>query len=208
MYSPVTNWYYSTFKAPKRYHHLFDEITKIKATRILEVGTWNGNRAVQMIAVAQKNSSKPVTYVGFDLFESLTDALYHLEISKRPPSKAEVQNTLAASNADVTLIQGNTLTTLPEFAHSAEKFDFIFIDGGHDVATIQSDWDSVAKLMHQHTVVIFDDYWRSVPDKAAKPVVDKIDQSKYVVEILPEVDVFNNPDFGQLKISFAKVTLR
>jgi len=200
------NWHYKKFKALKRYHHLFDEIEQIGATTILEVGTWNGNRAMEMIKKAQDVTDKPVTYIGFDLFEQLSDELYEHEISKRPPTKKEVENKLATTDANVTLIQGNTLETLPAFALNAEKVDFVFIDGGHHVETVLSDWNSVEKLLHKKSVVIFDDYWRNIPDQSAKPVVDNIDRQEYNVEVLPEVDVFDNEDFGLLEISFAKVT--
>lgn len=208
MYVPIANWYHKAFKAPRRYHHLFDEIRRIKAKSILEVGTWNGNRAVQMISAAQTCHQDKIKYVGFDLFEELSNDLYQLEISKRPPTKAEVLDKLAMYNADVLLIQGNTLETLPAFVRSSETFDFIFIDGGHHVETIRSDWQSVSKLMHHGSVVIFDDYWRNDAHQSAKPIVDAIDTNTYRVEILPEVDTFNNSDFGRLEISFAKVTLK
>ncbi len=120
----------------------------------------------------------------------------------------EVQEKLNLTGATINLIKGNTFQTLPAFVESQQKVDFIFIDGGHNSGTIQSDWDAVSKLMHDKTVVIFDDYWRNRSDTSAKPVVDAIDKSKYVVEILPEIDKFDNPDFGKLEISFAKVTCK
>lgn len=208
IYVPIVNWHYKKFKAPRRYHHLFDEIERIKATSIVEIGTWNGNRALEMIKKAQVVSGKKVTYVGFDLFEELDDVLYKHEISKKPPSKNDVEAKLINLNAAVSLIRGNTLETLPKFITGAPKYDFIFIDGGHNIETVKNDWNCVKTLMHDKTVVIFDDYWRNRGDQSAKPIVDSIDTSIYNVEILPEVDVFDNSDFGRLEISFAKVTLK
>ena len=206
LYLPFTNKYHRLFVAAKRYHHLFDEIENNKATSILEVGTWNGERAVEMIEKAQLNTDKKVAYIGFDLFEGLSDDLYKEELSKKPPTFDEVKNKLESTNASIKLVKGNTLSTLPEFAKDAEKVDFIFIDGGHSVETIQSDWSSVSRLMNENTVVIFDDYWRNRKNESAGPVVDSIDKEKYNVEILPEIDRFDNQDFGHLEISFAKVT--
>lgn len=208
LYVPVANWYYKNFKAPKRYHHLFDEIKKINAHSILEVGTWNGERALKMIKLAQENSTVPVKYIGFDLFEDLTEEMYRFELSKRPPTRKEVEEKLFGTGAAITLVQGNTLDTLPKYVENSQKVDFVFIDGGHHVATIQSDWNAVSQLMHEDTVVIFDDYWRNRSDQSAKPVVDSIDKNRFSVEILPEIDSFDNPDFGRLDISFAKVTLK
>ena len=205
-YLPLTNRCHKLFVAPKRYHHLFDEIEKNKVTSILEVGTWNGNRAVEMIKKAQQNINSKIRYIGFDLFEELSSDLYKEELSKMPPSYDEVKTKLESLGADVSLVKGNTLQTLPEYVQNSEKVDFIFIDGGHSVETIKSDWEAVSQLMHDNTVVIFDDYWRNRKAESAAPIVDVIDRSKYEVEILPEIDKFNNPDFGRLEISFAKVS--
>ncbi|MFT7644522.1 MAG: putative O-methyltransferase YrrM [Candidatus Paceibacteria bacterium] len=204
-YLYIANWYHGKFKAPKRYHHLFDEVVKNKAATILEVGTWNGVRALQMIETAQKNTSETINYIGFDLFEDLTNEIFLRELSKKPPSQNDVEQKLLKTGANITLIKGNTLETLPEYIKNAPKVDFIFIDGGHDVATIQSDWDCVNKLMHDETVVIFDDYWRNRKTESAGPTVDTIDTDIYNVEILPEIDKFDNSDFGRLEISFARV---
>jgi predicted O-methyltransferase YrrM len=209
IYVPVANYFHQTFRAPKRYHHLFDEIKKHKATTLVEVGTWNGDRAVQMIQEAQKSSPGTVVhYVGFDLFEDLTQEMYQHELSKKPPTKHEVEKKLHTTGAKIELIKGNTLETLPLFASGTTKADFVFIDGGHNVETIASDWRAVQRIMHKDTVVIFDDYWRNNSQQSAKPVVDAIDTTQYRVEILPEIDRFTNPDFGKLEISFAKVTLK
>ncbi|XKT74485.1 MAG: class I SAM-dependent methyltransferase [Patescibacteria group bacterium UBA2163] len=209
LYIPIVNFLYQKFKAPKRYHHLFDEIARLQATRILEVGTWNGGRAVKMIKTAQKVSPvKDILYVGFDLFEELDNDMFEYEISKRPPQKKEVEEKLSKTGAHIELVQGNTLETLPAYVKNAEPFDFIFIDGGHNVNTVRSDWNAVRQLMDKDTVIIFDDYWRNRDDQSAKPVVDAIDRTKYNIQILNEIDVFDNVDHGRLEISFAKVTRR
>lgn len=209
IYLPLVNWYYEKYQAPKRYSNLYQEIKKLKAKSILEVGTWNGRRALKMIDVAKHSSSEPVTYVGFDLFEGLTDEMYKYEISKKPPTKKQVEDLLNTTGANIKLVKGNTLETLPNYLETNDtKFDFIFIDGGHHVETVKSDWQCVSKLMHKDTVVIFDDYWHHRMDQSAKPVVNAIDKHLYNIEILPEIDIFNHPDFGRLEISFAKVTLK
>lgn len=207
IYVPVATLLSRYFRAPRRYRHLFDEIRRVRAVRILEVGTWNGNRAIEMIEAARRATpGTPVAYFGFDLFEQLTDELFEHELSKKPPSKLEVEAKLKATGAAITLVQGNTRETLPEFARTAEPMDLIFIDGGHHVNTVRSDWEAVRSLMHERTVVLFDDYWRNRGDESAKPVVDAIDRSLYDVEVLPEKDVFENAHHGYLEISFAKVT--
>jgi hypothetical protein len=171
----------------------------------LEVGVWNGKRAVEMITVAKQFNSD-IEYCGYDLFEDLGEGGYHAELSKRPPTEEEVRTLIDATGAKVSIFKGNTLTSLPESVPNLPKMDFIFIDGGHSVETIASDWKNIQTLMHEKTVVIFDDYWRNREDAGCKAVVDQINRSVYNVEVLSEIDVFNNADFGRLEISFAKVT--
>lgn len=200
-------WLFHMVYGPKRYKHLYKSIKKIKAKKILEIGVWNGKRAVKMIETARK-LNEDVEYYGFDLFDDLSEDAYKKEMSKRPPSQDSVQNILDTTGAKITLHAGNTLESLPKAVASLPKMDFIFIDGGHSNETVKSDWEAVSVLMHKESIVIFDDYWRNRTDGGSKLTVDAIDTSLYKVEILPEIDVFDNPDFGHLEISFAKVTLR
>jgi len=200
-------WAYDTFRAPKRYNYIFSSIKKVKAKNILEVGVYNGVHAAKMIKVA-KRFNPDVSYYGFDLFEDLTEDVFKKEISKRPPTKSQVENLLKATGADIHLFSGNTLISLPAALPDLPKMDFIFIDGGHSNETVKSDWNSVKSLMHENTIVLFDDYWHNRTDQGAKSVVDAIDTTTYWVEILPVIDSFDNVDFGRLDISFAKVTLR
>jgi predicted O-methyltransferase YrrM len=64
-----------------------------------------------------------------------------------------------------TLILGDSKKTVPEYAaNSTNKFDFIFIDGGHDYLTAKSDVENCFKLAHENTIVVLDDtiftkYW-------------------------------------------------
>ncbi|MFT5036476.1 MAG: hypothetical protein ACI9VM_000036 [Candidatus Azotimanducaceae bacterium] len=207
MFPDLYSLLYRVLKGPRRYKNLFKSITHLRAQKILEVGVWNGKRAVEMIDRAKKYNSD-ISYYGFDLFEELTEEKHKEELSKWPPSKSEVESLLQKTGADISLFTGNTLQSLPAAISSLPKMDFIFIDGGHSNETVLSDWENVRTLMHKDTIVIFDDYWRNRVDGGSKLTVDAIDTEYYNLEILPEIDSFNNPDFGRLDISFAKVTLR
>lgn len=196
---------FGIYQRPTRYDHLYEYANKFKAKRIMEIGTWKGERARGMIKIAQKyHTPSEVEYYGFDLFQTMDNDTYAYEISKQPPSRAEIEKELAATGAKINLFEGDTTKTLPAAVSTLPKMDIIYIDGGHSYDTILSDWENSAKLMHENTVVIFDDYWQNRAD-GAKPIVDKIDQTKYRVILLPAMDVFFNPDFGRLVIRFAMV---
>lgn len=209
LYVPIAKWYYKNYSGPQRYKNLFRTIRALKAKKIMEVGTWTGSRATQMIKVAAE--AFPITeisYYGFDLFEEMDDDKYVKEISKRPPTFAVVKEVLNKTGAQIVLFKGDTLTTMPEVVTSLPKMDFIYIDGGHNYETIANDWQCSEMLMHSKTVVIFDDYWLNREDGGCKKIIDSLDKQKYHVELSKELDVFDNKDFGRLEIRYAIVKLR
>jgi predicted O-methyltransferase YrrM len=57
-----------------------------------------------------------------------------------------------------TLIIGDSKKTVPEFTEKTkEKFDLIFVDGGHEYETSYKDLMNCRELAHKDTVVIVDD---------------------------------------------------
>ncbi len=189
----------------RRYKTLSKLITKHRCRKILEIGTWKGTRANQMIDAAKKNfEANDVEYYGFDLFELMTSELCEKEFSKSPPALSEVHSSLEKTGAQINLFQGNTLDTLPDAINKLPKIDFIFIDGGHSLETISSDWKYCKQLMHEKTIVVFDDYYPADESKGCKNLIETLDCEKFDVSILPPRDKFKKPD-GVLEINLVKV---
>jgi predicted O-methyltransferase YrrM len=142
-----------------RYAQIIDLINLVKPKRIVEVGTWNGDRAVQMILHAQAHCEKPddVHYIGFDLFEDATEETDKRESNVKPHwNQDDVGQKISGTGAKVDLVKGDTNQTLPEVTSGNwETPDFVFIDGGHSVATIESDW----KHLKDAKTIVFDDYY-------------------------------------------------
>jgi len=200
----------SWLRRPKRYWQIFWIITRVKPKNIMEIGTWTGDRALTMIRLAQRyHGTKQVDYYGFDLFGQMTTEIFIGEKSKWPPTQQEAFNKLSATGANIHLFQGDTMKVLPEMTPKLLKMDLIFIDGGHSLETIANDWHWVSQLMHDKTVVIFDDYWPDRTDAGCKVTVNGIDRKKYIISILPWTDKFKNTSFGEpLNIKLAKVRRR
>jgi predicted O-methyltransferase YrrM len=193
------------FLGPKRYQYLFQTIDQKHCRRIMEIGTWNGRRALQMIERAKKyRPAGEVEYYGFDLFELMTEAINQAELSKKPPTCDEVKRQLVESGAKIFLYKGFTQNTLPEVVEKLPKMDLIFIDGGHSLETITNDWNYAAQLMDKNTVVIFDDYYFDRNDVGCKRIVEGIDPNEFQVTILPRRDRFRK-GWGLLSINFVKV---
>jgi len=83
--------------------------------------------------------------------------------------------------------------------------DFIFIDGGHSIETIQNNWKYSKQLIHDYTVVVFDDFYRDIENLGCKKILDSIDRNEFLVEILQPTDKFKKNQ-GVLCVNFVKVT--
>lgn len=135
-----------------RYQQLLDLINIHKPQSIVEIGTWSGDNAVRMIKQASKHHKK-IEYIGYDLFE---EADRHTDASelnvKRHFSRDEVSGKISSScpSAEINLIKGNTRKTLTNIVA-----DFVFIDGGHSVSTIASDYAAC----QGSRIIVLDDFY-------------------------------------------------
>lgn len=199
---------------PKRYQHLLKEINKNKVRVIMEIGVYNGVRAIEMIEAAKLcHPADQIEYYGFDLFRTLSDQEMASEFSKQPQTTERIYEMLRPLGAQINLYEGFTHDTLPPFVEemkAANKtIDFCFIDGGHAHETIVCDWEHTAMLMHDKSVVVFDDYYLNQAAEELKgigcqDVIDNLDPTVYQASVYPQVDSFQKP-FGQLDIRFARV---
>ncbi len=148
-----------------RYGNLYKIIDEIKPRNILEIGTHAGVQAKKMCEQALKHSDI-VGYTGFDLWEDLTPELKEYEhCGKRVATFKEANKNLKIHNVYSVFRSGNTLKTLPIFVDRVKRpfVDFAFIDGGHNIKTITSDWENVRKIMKVGGVVVFDDFYTWPP---------------------------------------------
>ena len=198
-----------------RYHRLMQIVDQVKPRNIMEVGTWSGKRASQMIQrAAGFRPIDTITYAGFDLFEEMDENLFRQELSKYPPPKKIVERFLQATNATIRLWQGNSAKTLPsaEKTLSYQKQDLIFIDGGHRADTIKLDWENVQRFMDEDTVVVFDDYYLDRPDALAgygcNDLLDGLDpQIWHVLVHQFQATTHENERMGKVTIALAEVKL-
>ena len=187
----LTIWFRYYFSKYSRYRHIYWIIINLRPKSILEVGVYKGKRSNEMINLT-KDFTKSLSYYGFDLFEKIQMSKINLELSKQPLSRTQLQKKLLNKFKDVkiNLIQGDTKKTLKNFSKKKKKIDFVFIDGGHSIQTIQSDWNNVKNFISEKSVVIFDDYYddKNIIKKfGCNKIIERLD-SKYKYEILPSND--------------------
>jgi hypothetical protein len=200
---------------PRRYRNLFRLVRERRCRTLLEVGTYDGEHARQLIETAALRWPRSeIQYYGFDLFEDLTETDLQREFSKRPPPQRAVQARLTATGAQVHLFKGYSRETLPQVLRRTDRprhFDFAVIDGGHSQETVASDWRVVQALVGPESVVVFDDYYDNTEDAVrelgCRGLIDGLDRRAYEVRVLDPVDRFRK-DWGVLRVRMVSVQPR
>ena len=110
-------------------------------TRILEIGFNAGHGAIIFLA-----AKTTVNVTNFDIGHHPYTPIANQFINKMYAGRH-------------TLILGNSIETIPQYHDSKPNhtFDLIFIDGGHDQITSQSDLSNCKSLAHSNTIVMLDD---------------------------------------------------
>ena len=151
--------------APARYETLCEILThSVAATgraNIVEVGTWNGSRAIQMAETAFAAGATTVSYVGFDTFEGGNDRVHEGHTKPHADSwlvgnrlnNYSVLMSRKGLTFDYNLIRGNTLETLPQSGNAVADATFAYIDGGHSYETTASDYEHLKHIPY----IVFDD---------------------------------------------------
>lgn len=189
------------------YRQLFQYLSEHECRNILEAGTHCGENAVKMIK-ASKAPEEEIRYFGFDMFEPLSPEQSSLEYSgvySNPPPLEEVKAKIESeTKAKVLLFKGDSKETIPQNLGSLPIMDIIYIDGGHSIPTVASDWNNLKQLMGPETVTFFDDYFPDILDMGCKPLSDTIGQG-YQVKVHDGIDSYGPPGESLLRIQLMSV---
>jgi len=148
---------------PVRYNHLVEMVGFYKPQTLLETGTWNGERAVQLCLAALQANPGDVRYVGYDLFEGGNKEINEMEFNAKPNTAIQrVEEKLDRLKQlhprfDYVLYQGDTREVM-----KLHTVDFAYLDGGHSIETAANDFEKVKGSK----VVVMDDYF--VEDEAGR----------------------------------------
>lgn len=155
-----------------------EPILKAKNPKVsVEIGVHKGKRGGM---IARRSGF----YYGFDLWEQADADLDKKEYNgKGRSTRAEAEARLGVSKYE--LIQGNTLVTLPEFVKRGVLVDFAFVDGGHSVETVLSDWACLSQILAPGAIVVFDDYY--TPESPLFGCNRVVNGLKH--KLLPEADI-------------------
>ena len=107
-----------------------------------------------------------------------------------PYSLESVKKLLKKFEKNIKIIKGNSNKILKEI--SLDKFDYVFLDGGHKYETVISDLKSLKKVVEKNGIILCDDY-----DLTYAPGVKKA---------VDEYVLLNNFNLKILNSRFAEIT--
>jgi predicted O-methyltransferase YrrM len=178
-----------------RYDHLLELIDQHKPRTICEIGVWNGANAIRMINRAAQYHQN-IEYIGFDLFEDATaetDATeFNVKSHNATRAVAAYIRSETPEGTSVMLVKGDTRQTLPV----GTVRDFVFLDGGHSIETIRSDYERVCGS----AVVVLDDYYTDGPDIKRFGCNSLVDGLTRHIEILNTKDPVKGGGYTQLVV--------
>ena len=157
---------------PNRYKQLADIVRLYKPKTILETGTWNAGRAIEM-ALASFEKHDKVHYIGYDLFEDATIETDEEEFNVKP------HNTLAAVDKRLSefsksmedsgnkftfeLHKGNVRDTLNKLY--IDEVDLAMMGSGNSTKTVEHEY-SVLKNV---PIVVMDHFFTKDDDEKIPP---------------------------------------
>ncbi len=145
-----------------------------KPKNFLEIGLFHGVTARNVCDLLYTINGNNFTYTGIDLFlasnevsqdefipktkfsNPLKTFYYKYLIRMDPYSEKSVNNLLKKFKKNVNIIKGNSNKVLKEI--SLNKFDYVFLDGGHKYETVLLDLKNLTKVIENNGVILCDDY--------------------------------------------------
>ena len=171
---------------PSRYTLLSDIMKHYKSEgTIIETGTWNGGRAIQMAMTMFENTNK-VHYIGYDLFEEATAQTDEEEFNVKPHNRMSAVEKRLTDFSNIMLkrkskyftfelIKGNTRETLEK-----SDADFVLLGGGNSFDTVNNEYE---KLKH-NKVIVLDNFYMT--DNSERNVVEKYQGVNKVFDSIKE----------------------
>lgn len=129
-------------------------LKKYRPTNICEIGTHRAASSVQILQFLTQNLGlKNVQYTGYDLFNGLaktntSPATKKNKVADYKTAEAFLSKHQKNMKYTFKLIKGDTKETLTK-----QKFDFVFLDGGHTYEMAKHDYEQVK----ESKLILFDD---------------------------------------------------
>ena len=144
--------YLCHFSKPIADRPIYRAIRRYGVRKIVELGIADGRRAVRMIEVARRTTTRPdVHYVGMDRFEDRTES-GGVEIGLKAAHQL-----LRGTGARVQLVPGNPSDGLIRLANSLGKVDLLIVPAELDSPSFARVWFFVPRMLHGRSLVFIDE---------------------------------------------------
>ena len=185
-----------------------NHVLEKKPKNFLEIGVFHGVTSRNVCDLLESIHGKDFSYTGIDLFlneeeiskeefvpktkfsNPFKTIFYNFIIRSDPYSVKSVKKLLKKHKTNTNIIKGNSNKILKEI--SLDKFDYVFLDGGHKYETVLSDLKSLTTVIKNNGIILCDDY-----DLSYAPGVKKA---------IDEYVLLNNFNLKILNSRFAEIT--
>ena len=187
-------------------HHIYQK----KPKNFLEIGVFHGVTSRNVCELLYTIHGNNFKFTGIDVFTKDTEILkdeyipntkfsnllktiyYNYIVRIDPYSIQSVLKLLRKFQKNVNIIKGDSREVLKEI--SLDKFDYVFLDGGHKYETVKNDLENLTQIINNKGTIFCDDYDLTY----ASGVKDAID--KYVLEKNFNLKILYSGRFAEITI--------
>ena len=142
------------------------EARKEERLDVLEVGSWEGRSAIFFL-----NFLRNCRLSCIDSFKGSPE---HIRVARWADALPHIERRFDANVAEfgarVTKIKADATLALAGLIVQGQRFDLVYVDGGHTSAEVLSDTVMVWTMVRNRGIVIFDDYeWSVLPEELDRP---------------------------------------
>ena len=191
-------WRKTSLKKEIDGNYLLNHIKQAKPKNFLEIGVFHGvtsRNVCEMLHLLHGNGFK---FTGIDIFSQdvvskdeyipqtkfsnpLKKIYYNYIIRLDPYSYQSVLNLLKKFEKNINIIKGNSNMILKEIPN---KFDYVFLDGGHKYETVKNDLKNLIQVINNGGIILCDDYNLSYAPGVKKAIDDYVLEKNFNLKIL------------------------
>ncbi len=191
-------WRKTSLKKETDGDFFLNHINKKKPKNFLEIGVFHGvtsRNVCELLYMLHGNNFK---FTGIDLFSNelvskneyppetkfsnpLKTLYYNYIIKLDPYSHKSVVKLLKKFKNNVNIIKGDSNLILKD---SIEKFDYVFLDGGHKYETVKNDLNNLINVINSNGTILCDDYNLTYAPGVKKAIDEYVKEKKFNLKIL------------------------
>jgi len=191
-------WRKTSLKKESDAVFFLNHIKEKKPQNFLEIGVFHGVTARNVCELLYQLHGDKFKFTGIDLFSNqsvskseyapetkfsnpLKTLYYNYIIRLDPYSHKSVIKLLKKFKNNINIIKGNSNYILKDFTN---KFDYVFLDGGHKYETVKNDLNNLTNVINDNGTILCDDYNLTYAPGVKKAIDEYVYEKKYTLKIL------------------------